>query len=164
MNIGLIVAEELTQEILRVNKIAREIIENYEKQTTILFKTYQEKCQILIEKKVFLLKKIDENYNPDDIYAVVEHKRLNEKFGKIEQELSQLQIWEREQETLLAQEKKRKEEEIAKIYLKNYVQKELVFFPWGEKEGEMGLSEEEILVQGREPCNLQIWGNRYNSG
>jgi len=141
-----------------VNKIAREIIEDYERKMATLLETYREKNKLIREKKEPLLKELNEMYKPGNVYDEIKGKRLNEEIGKFDKEEYQLQLWKEEQERLLKEEKERREKELAEKYLEKYVSEEILFVPWGEGEGKIGLREVEGMSQGFPTGSIDRYG------
>jgi hypothetical protein len=141
--------QTVVQEEPEANRIAREIIEDYNKKMADILETYREKSKPIREKIEFLITKANEMWKMGD---EAEYYRLNEELDKLLKKEYQLQLWKEEQERLLKQERERREEEFAKKYLENYVSKEILFLPWGSGEGKIGLYEENMgPIQGVGP-------------
>ncbi|MEW6104127.1 MAG: hypothetical protein AB1630_10025, partial [bacterium] len=126
-----------------VNRVFREIEEDYDKKMANLYKNWEEKYYALQEKKDSLRQKFS-GYVAD---VEESEKRLNKELQKVDMEEYQLQLWLDEQEKLLRQEKERREQDITKKYY-NYAMREIIFAPWGSGKGEIRLGVSEVLIQG----------------
>ncbi len=133
-----------------INRIATEIIEDYEKKLAILNQSCREKAKASIERQGALMEELNEMYKSGNVYDKVRAEKLHEEIRNLDFEIYQIHLWREEQGKLLEQERQRREQELAENYLEKYVPKEIVFLPWGSGKGEAGVREVEWVVQGIE--------------